>query len=99
MKKALIITLILIPICSKLWGQQDPMYTQFMLNPYVINPAIAGTNNYYQIRSNHRFQWIGLSDAPITNTLSFYGPLEKQPMGIGGYIFSDVIGPTSTTRG
>ena len=97
MKKTLILTLIIIPICSKLLGQQDPLYTQFMLNPYVINPAIAGTNNYYQIRSNHRFQWVGMKDAPITNTLSFYGPLEKQPMGVGGYIFSDVIGPTSIT--
>ncbi len=97
MRRALIITLILMPICSKLLGQQDPLYTQYMLNPYVINPAIAGTNNYYQIRSNHRFQWTGLQDAPITNTLSMYGPLEKQPMGIGGYIFSDVVGNTSLT--
>jgi type IX secretion system PorP/SprF family membrane protein len=68
-----------------------------MFNPYVINPALAGTHNYYQIRSNHRFQWTGIKDAPITNTLSIYGPLEKQPMGIGGYIFSDVIGPESKT--
>ncbi len=98
MMKKIIFPILLIILCSgKLFGQQSPLYTQFMFNPYVINPAIAGTYNFYQIRSNHRFQWIGIQDAPITNTLSIYGPLEKQPMGLGGYIFSDVIGPESKT--
>jgi type IX secretion system PorP/SprF family membrane protein len=98
MKKIITLIFFLISIVGvKLYSQQNPLYTQFMFNPYVINPALAGTHNYYQIRSNHRFQWTGIKDAPITNTLSIYGPLEKQPMGIGGYIFSDVIGPESKT--
>lgn len=98
MKRIITLLFILISILTlELKSQQSPLYSQFMFNPYVINPALAGTHNYYQIRSNHRFQWIGIKDAPITNTLSIYGPLEKQPMGIGGYIYSDVIGPESKT--
>ena len=27
---------------------QDPLYTQFMTNPFLINPAICGTYNYYK---------------------------------------------------
>jgi len=78
-------------------AQQIGQFTQFMFNPLVINPAVAGTNNYYQIRSNHRFQWLGITDPPITNSLSIYGPHSKYDMGYGGYIISDVTGPTSRT--
>ena len=75
-------------------GQQTPQYTQYMFNDFIINPAIAGTHDYYQIRTTNRFQWVGLKDAPITNTLSVYGPHKSQPMGWGGYVLSDNTGPT-----
>lgn len=78
-------------------AQQSPHFTQYMFNDFVINPAVAGTDPYYQIRSNHRFQWIGLTDPPLTNTLSIYGPHAELPMGFGGYIYNDVTGPTSRT--
>ncbi len=76
-------------------AQQDPFSTLFMTNPFVLNPALAGTNNYFQVISSNRFQWVGFSDAPITNSLSVYGPLVKQPMGWGGTICYDVAGPIS----
>ncbi len=76
-------------------AQQDPLSTLFMTNPFVLNPALAGTNNYFQVISSNRFQWIGFSDAPITNSLSVYGPLVKQPMGWGGTISYDMAGPIS----
>ena len=76
-------------------AQQDPLSTLFMTNPFVLNPALAGTNNYFQVISSNRFQWVGFSDAPITNSLSVYGPLVKQPMGWGGTICYDVAGPIS----
>ena len=80
-----------------LLGQQLPQFTQYMFNDFVINPAIAGTQNHYQIRTNHRFQWVGLADPPMTNSIAFYGPSEKWDMGYGGYIYNDVTGPTSRT--
>jgi len=82
---------------ASLWGQQMSQFTQYMFNDFVINPAIAGTDNYYQIRTNHRFQWVGLTDPPLTNSIAFYGPSEKRDMGYGGYIYNDVTGPTSRT--
>ena len=80
-----------------LWAQQLPQFTQYMFNDFVINPAIAGTQNYYQIRTNHRFQWVGMADPPMTNSIAFYGPNEKMDMGYGAYIYNDVTGPTSRT--
>jgi type IX secretion system PorP/SprF family membrane protein len=76
-------------------GQQLPFYTQYMFNEYLINPAIAGTNNYYQIRANSRIQWVGMTDAPRTSSISAYGPLKDKSMGVGGYIYTDDTGPTS----
>ena len=92
-----IVLLVTIFMPVNLSGQQLPHYTQYMFNDFVINPAIAGIHNYYQIRTNHRFQWVGLEDPPLTNSIAFYGPHAKWDMGYGGYIYNDVTGPTSRT--
>jgi len=76
-------------------GQQVPHFTQYMFNDYVINPAIAGTHSYYQVRLNSRLQWVGITDAPQTNSLSVYGPHTSKDMGFGGHVYTDVAGPTS----
>ncbi len=97
MKKYYTFILILLAVAGRLQAQQSPLYTLYMMNPFVINPAIAGTHNYYQIRSNHRFQWAGFKDAPITNSISAFGPHSSKDMGFGGLISNDVTGPTSQT--
>ena len=96
MKKLLYI-LIFILASNITFSQQLPLYSQYMLNDYVFNPAIAGTKEYYQVRSNNRYQWVGITDAPRTYVLSVYGPHRTQNMGFGGYVFNDVTGPTSRT--
>lgn len=78
-------------------GQQVPQFTQYMFNDFVTNPAVAGTKEYYQARSNNRYQWVGIVDAPRTYMLSLFGPDKKYDMGYGGYAFNDVTGPTSRT--
>lgn len=76
-------------------AQQIPSLTQYVFNDYLYNPAIGGIYDYYQVKTNYRYQWAGIKDAPRTYMLSAYGPHKTMPMGYGGYIFSDVIGPTS----
>ena len=98
MKKIyLLLSVLCIASLSGVMAQQSAHYTQYMFNPYIINPAIAGTHLYYQIRSSHRFQWVGMTDAPITNAMACYGPHSSKDMGWGGYIFNDITGPTSRT--
>ena len=94
MKKIAIISILLVSgFVAR--AQQKPLTTLFMTNPFAINPAIAGTHNYFQIISTNRFQWVGFQDAPITNTLSIFGPTVKYPMGWGGTISYDVAGAFS----
>jgi len=96
MKKIIVITGIVL-ICSAIKAQQVPLYTQYMFNDFVFNPAITGTVDYYQAKSNNRYQWLGITDAPRTYILSVYGPHKTRDMGFGGYVFNDVTGPTSRT--
>ena len=79
-------------------GQQLAHYSQFFLNDYVLNPAVGGTNPYFDVKSTYRYQWVGIEDAPRTFLMSMHGPFnEKGNMGIGGYVYSDVTGPTRKT--
>ncbi len=76
-------------------AQQLPQYSQYMINDYLLNPAITGTRDYYEVKANNRYQWVGIDDAPRTYILSVHGPHKKKSMGLGGAVFSDVTGPTS----
>ncbi len=96
MKKTIYILLFVI-IANYSYSQQLPLYSQYMFNDFVYNPAVAGTKDYYQAKSNNRYQWIGITDAPRTYILSVYGPHRNKNMGFGGLVFNDVTGPTSRT--
>jgi type IX secretion system PorP/SprF family membrane protein len=48
-------------------AQQQPHYTQYVLNQYIINPAITGIENYMDIKFSHRHQWMGFEGAPVTS--------------------------------
>lgn len=95
-KLILLISIAIFAICS-VKAQQLPMFSQYMFNDYAINPAIAGTHDYYQVVTNYRYQWAGINDAPKTYMVSMYGPHKSQPMGWGGYIINDKTGPTIRT--
>lgn len=75
-------------------AQQLPQYTQYFLNDYAINPAVAGLRDLIEIRSNNRYQWEGITDAPRTYTLSLNLPMPDEHFGVGAYLFTDIVGPT-----
>ena len=53
-------------------AQQLPVYSQYMMNKFLINPAVAGSEGYTAINLTAREQWIGLKDSPKTHALSFH---------------------------
>lgn len=77
-------------------AQQLPQLTQYQFNDYIFNPAVAGTRPFFEVRSGHRYQWVGIQDAPRTFTLSGATALGTN-MGVGGYLFTDHVGPTRRT--
>lgn len=88
--------LLLVLIAVSQLGMAQPMFqfSQYMFNDFALNPAIGGTHDYWQIRSNYRQQYAGLEGGggPQTYMLGAYGPHKTMPMGYGGYIFNDVTG-------
>ncbi|HEX8517474.1 MAG TPA: type IX secretion system membrane protein PorP/SprF [Bacteroidia bacterium] len=95
--KKLIPIFILIAITAGLRAQQLPHYSNYMLNDYPMNPAVGGSNPYFEGLSNNRYQWIGITDAPRTYMLSVNGPTKNLKMGVGGLLFTDIVGPTRRT--
>jgi type IX secretion system PorP/SprF family membrane protein len=90
--------IIIIVFCAmQLNAQQLPQYSNYMINDYAINPAIGGVNPYFEGKSNNRYQWVGITDAPRTYTLSVNGPVKNLNMGLGGLLFTDIVGPTRRT--
>lgn len=59
-------------------AQQKPHYTQYILNNYIINPALTGIENYTDVKLSHRHQWVGFQDAPVTTYFTIHKPLGKQ---------------------
>jgi len=58
-------------------AQQKPHYTQYILNQYIVNPALTGIENYVDVKLSHRHQWVGLQDAPVTTYFTIHGPIGK----------------------
>ena len=51
-------------------AQFDPQFTQYMFNELYINPAYAGSRDNLSGTMLWREQWVGLSGAPSTGTLT-----------------------------
>lgn len=74
------------------FSQAKPYYTQYVLNNYVLNPAISGIENYTDIKMSLRNQWTGITGAPVTGYVSFHTAIGKADykttptsFGIKGY--------------
>ena len=78
-------------------GQQDPQYTQYMYNLAVINPAYAGSNDYWSLGVLYRNQWTGLQGAPETGTVFGHNAINKH-VGVGASFILDKIGPVTETN-
>ena len=94
------ISILIFTICftGALKAQQLPQITQYMNNNYVINPAVSGMYDYYQVNTTIRNQWAGINEAPRTSVISIYGK-HNNNAALGGIFYNDITGPTSRVGG
>jgi type IX secretion system PorP/SprF family membrane protein len=73
MKKLKLLLVILAPVLLAQYSnaQQVPMYSQYIMNGFLINPSYAGSDGYSTVNLTAREQWVGLYGAPSTYALSF----------------------------
>ncbi len=77
MKRPALILLILL-ICSLTYSQQLPLYSQYLYNKFLINPAVAGSDGYTSVSLTAREQWVGYSGAPRTFSFSWQTRMLKK---------------------
>ncbi|MFC5285416.1 type IX secretion system membrane protein PorP/SprF [Pedobacter alpinus] len=95
--KKYILVLMMLLSSAYTFAQQDAMYTQYMFNTLAINPAYAGSRDFTSATALYRKQWVGISGAPETQTLSIDGPVKDGKVGLGLQVFNDNIGINKTT--
>jgi type IX secretion system PorP/SprF family membrane protein len=66
----------------QLYAQQRMQYSQYLLNAFLINPAVAGTEPYGELRTGYSHQWAGFKGAPRAGYLSYHqGLFPKNEIG------------------
>ncbi|MBT1699829.1 type IX secretion system membrane protein PorP/SprF [Fulvivirgaceae bacterium PWU4] len=99
MLKRTFYTLLIVMSGVSVQAQQDPQFTQYMLNNLYVTPAYAGVEGVTQLTAIHRSQWQGYQSsfgdggAPTTQMVSFTAPVYKVRGGFGTYIVNDQLGP------
>jgi type IX secretion system PorP/SprF family membrane protein len=76
-------------------AQQQAIFSQYMFNPFMINPAYAGSRDAISGVLLFRKQWVGMEGAPSTETFSMHSPFSQGKMAAGINLYRDVAGPTS----
>lgn len=90
--------LLLFVVCSTAFGQQDPLYAQYVNNPFVLNPAYAGFTKDLNLNVGYRHQWSGLEGSPVTINANGHISLLDNRMATGLMLVSDKIGSATTTE-
>lgn len=78
MRKQLLVVGLMMMMGIVAAAQQRPHYTQYILNPYVLNPALTGIENYTDIKLSYRNQWVGFPGAPQTIYATIHTPIGKE---------------------
>ncbi len=78
MQKRFFILLFVFILGNGLYGQQLPVYSQYLYNRFLINPAVAGSDGYTSLNFTAREQWVGYSGAPRTYTFSWQTRILKK---------------------
>jgi type IX secretion system PorP/SprF family membrane protein len=97
MKKTLTLSMFVLFLGKMAFAQQEPMFTKYMFNTLVYNPAYAGSKEYLSLAALHRTQWLEIEGAPSTQSLTAHTPLRNQRVGVGFSLVNDIIGPTRST--
>jgi type IX secretion system PorP/SprF family membrane protein len=69
-KKIIYILLSAFTIPFALYSQETSIFNNYYLSPFIINPAITGSEYYPMATLSAKKQWVGIADAPATYVLT-----------------------------
>lgn len=76
-------TTVFLLITIAMAAQFNPLQTQYVRNPYVINPACAGEQGFMSATISARKQWLGFDGAPETFSFTAHSPVKKLKHNFG----------------
>lgn len=79
--KRLIYIILFVLLGQLSFGQQPPLYSQYLYNKFLINPAHAGSDGYTSFNLSVREQWVGYKGSPRSCSFSYQTRILKR-----GYI-------------
>lgn len=97
--KKLILLINVAVLAGALQGQQLMTSSMYDQHGNLHNPATAGNAKHAMIGASYRKTWDGISGAPQTTLIFGSTYLKNAKIGIGGYLYNDVTGPTRRTGG
>lgn len=98
MKRKILFLLAIVFGIMNVEAQQLPLYSQYVWNDYVINPAFTGAAGVSPIQLSYRKQWMGFNGSP--EIISFGGHTAlNRTMGLGGIVFKDATGGAFSQTG
>ena len=74
-----------------------PVYSQYLQNGLVINPAYAGTRGVLSAFLSYRMQWMGTKGSPLLQTASVNSLLKNDKVGLGVLAQFMQFGTTKST--
>jgi len=94
MKRVFLGILLSLILVFRVSAQFDGLFSNYMYNLCVVNPAYTGEQTLMQVSMLQRTQWAGFKGAPITSMLSVDMPFKigKAQQGAGIQFLSDVFG-------
>ena len=93
----LMCVLLLAGISIPVTAQQSIVYSQYIYNGLLINPAYAGSHVQLSTTLSYRNQWVNFEGAPQTATLGAHTTVNRSKIGLGLLATSDRIGSYTNT--
>jgi type IX secretion system PorP/SprF family membrane protein len=90
---------LLLTCIFSLHAQQKAMFTQYMFNGLVVNPAYSAIDEAMNITALARQQWVGFKGAPNTQTFTIHSPIKQSNTSAGLILMRDQIGEVISENG
>ncbi len=87
-KRYLITVLSTLVVLSNLNAQQLPLYSDYIMNGFYINPAMAGSEGYTIVSLASRDQWAGIQNSPQTDVAGVQWRILKEAPTITNNLFT-----------
>jgi type IX secretion system PorP/SprF family membrane protein len=60
-----------------------PVYSQYLQNGLIVNPAYAGSRGSLSTFLSYRMQWMGTEGAPVIQSVSLHTPMKNDKVALG----------------